>query len=217
MRPGGTVSEWRSVRLFNPRIPARSTGAPGVPALAHPSGEDRSHSQARRDRIRRAPLRSPGIPEGVCGAERSARRAIRRRPAHRMGRPDAVQVFWGEGHTSTLPNPFDDFSSAERTFVAMTSRRLPGEERLAVNTQPDISNVGNRRILAMAIQAGAWLRWTASSSKNQFKSINWRTALPGRRPSSRTDIFAGPRTPRTWRWTRAGSMFSRTTCCIRSI
>jgi hypothetical protein len=68
--------------------------------------------------------------------------------------------FWGEGHTSTLPGPFDDFSSAERTFVTMTSRQLQTWKKtpLAVNTQPDISNVGNRRILAMAVQAGAWLR-----------------------------------------------------------
>ena len=68
--------------------------------------------------------------------------------------------FWGEGHTSTLPSPFDDFSSAERTFVTMTSRQLQTWKKtpLAVNTQPDISHVGNRRILAMAVQAGAWLR-----------------------------------------------------------
>ena len=68
--------------------------------------------------------------------------------------------FWGEGHTSTLPSPFDDFSSAERTFAIMTSRQLQTWKKtpLAVNTQPDISNVGNRRILAMAVQAGAWLR-----------------------------------------------------------
>src|SRR5437868_3139074 len=60
---------------------------------------------------------------------------------------DLVQYgFWGEGHTSTLPNPFDDFSSAERTFVTMTSRQLQAWKKtpLAVNTQPDISNVGNR-------------------------------------------------------------------------
>ena len=42
----------------------------------------------------------------------------------------------------------------------MTSRQLQTWKKtpLAVNTQPDISNVGNRRVLAMAIQAGAWLR-----------------------------------------------------------
>jgi hypothetical protein len=68
--------------------------------------------------------------------------------------------FWGEGHTSNLPNPFADFSTAERTSVAMTSAQLRSWKKtpLAVNTQPDISHVGNRRVLAMAIQAGAWLR-----------------------------------------------------------
>src|SRR5437868_4975956 len=68
--------------------------------------------------------------------------------------------FWGEGHTSDLPNPFNDFSMAERTFAAITSLQLQTWKKtpLAVNTQPDISNVGNRRILAMAVQAGAWLR-----------------------------------------------------------
>jgi hypothetical protein len=68
--------------------------------------------------------------------------------------------FWGEGHTSNLPGPFNDFATAERTSVAMTSNQLQSWKRtpLAVNTQPDISHVGNRRILAMAMQAGAWLR-----------------------------------------------------------
>jgi hypothetical protein len=68
--------------------------------------------------------------------------------------------FWGEGHTSNLPGPFRDFATAERTSVAMTAAQLRTWKKtpLAVNTQPDISNVGNRRVLAMAIQAGAWLR-----------------------------------------------------------
>jgi hypothetical protein len=68
--------------------------------------------------------------------------------------------FWGEGHTGDLPSPFPDFATAERTSVAMTSRQLQTWNRtpLAVNTQPDISRVGNRRILAMALQAGGWLR-----------------------------------------------------------
>jgi hypothetical protein len=68
--------------------------------------------------------------------------------------------FWGEGHTSNLPSPFSDFSTAERTSVAMTSRQLQTWKKtpIAVNTQPDISNVGNRRVVAMAVQAGAWLR-----------------------------------------------------------
>ncbi|PYT26319.1 MAG: hypothetical protein DMG57_22270 [Acidobacteria bacterium] len=50
--------------------------------------------------------------------------------------------FWGEGHTSPLPNPFPDYVTAERTFVAMTRLQLDTWRRtpLAVNTQPDISN-----------------------------------------------------------------------------
>ena len=68
--------------------------------------------------------------------------------------------FWGEGHTSDLPSPFRDYPTAERTFVAMTGRQLETWKKtpLAVNTQPDISNVGNRTVIDMAVRAGAWLR-----------------------------------------------------------
>ena len=68
--------------------------------------------------------------------------------------------FWGEGHTSDYPNPFPDYLTAERTFVSMTERQLETWKKtpLAVNTQPDISNVGNRTVIDMAVRAGAWLR-----------------------------------------------------------
>jgi hypothetical protein len=68
--------------------------------------------------------------------------------------------FWGEGHTSSLPNPFPDYVTAERTFVEITSEQIETWKRtpLAVNTQPDISHVGNRRIVDMAMRGGAWLR-----------------------------------------------------------
>lgn len=68
--------------------------------------------------------------------------------------------FWGEGHTSDYPSPFADYLTAERTFTAMTERQLDTWKRtpLAVNTQPDISNVGNRTVIDMAVRAGAWLR-----------------------------------------------------------
>lgn len=68
--------------------------------------------------------------------------------------------FWGEGHTSDFPSPFPDYPTAERTFVAMTERQISTWKRtpLAVNTQPDISNVGNRTVIDMAVRAGAWLR-----------------------------------------------------------
>ena len=68
--------------------------------------------------------------------------------------------FWGEGHTSDFPNPFPDYRTAEHTFVSMTARQLETWKRtpLAVNTQPDISAVGNRQVLDNAVRAGAWLR-----------------------------------------------------------
>jgi len=68
--------------------------------------------------------------------------------------------FWGEGHTSNLPNPFPDYTTAERTFVEMTTEQLDTWKKtpLAVNTQPDISHVGNRRIIDHAMRGGAWLR-----------------------------------------------------------
>ena len=68
--------------------------------------------------------------------------------------------FWGEGHTSDFPSPFADYLTAERTFAAMTERQIDTWKKtpLAVNTQPDISNVGNRTVIDMAVRAGAWLR-----------------------------------------------------------
>ncbi len=68
--------------------------------------------------------------------------------------------FWGEGHTSNLPNPFPDYVTAERTFAEITAEQLDTWKKtpLAVNTQPDISHVGNRRIIDMAMRGGAWLR-----------------------------------------------------------
>ncbi len=68
--------------------------------------------------------------------------------------------FWGEGHTSNLPNPFPDYLTAEKTFVEMTRLQLDLWKKvpLAVNTQPDISNVGNNAVLDMCVRAGCWLR-----------------------------------------------------------
>jgi len=68
--------------------------------------------------------------------------------------------FWGEGHTSNLPNPFPDYATAERTFLEMTAEQLDAWKKtpLAVNTQPDISHVGNKRVIDAAMRAGVWLR-----------------------------------------------------------
>jgi len=68
--------------------------------------------------------------------------------------------FWGEGHTNDLPNPFPDYLTAEKTFVQMTRLQMDTWKKtpLAVNTQPDISNVGNRQVQDLAVRSGCWLR-----------------------------------------------------------
>ncbi len=68
---------------------------------------------------------------------------------------DAVR-FLGEGHTSNLPNPFPDQLTAEQTFLTMTHFQSEPWKRtqLAVNTQPDISKVGNDKVLDLAVRSG---------------------------------------------------------------
>src|SRR5215813_8812302 len=68
--------------------------------------------------------------------------------------------FWGEGHTSDYPNPFPDYATGERTMLNMTAHQIEAWKKtpLAANTQPDISNTGNRKVLDMALRSGAWLR-----------------------------------------------------------
>lgn len=71
-----------------------------------------------------------------------------------------IYGFWGEGHTNDLPSPFPDYLTAEKTLVSMTQLQIDAWKRtpLAVNTQPDISNVGNRQIQDLAVRSGCWLR-----------------------------------------------------------
>jgi hypothetical protein len=68
--------------------------------------------------------------------------------------------FWGEGHTNDIPSPFPDYLTAERTFVHMTELQLAAWKRtpLVVNTEPDISGVGNRQVQDLVVRAGGWLR-----------------------------------------------------------
>jgi hypothetical protein len=68
--------------------------------------------------------------------------------------------FWGEGHTSNLPGPLPDYVTASKTFLDMTRLQLDLWQKvpLAVNTQPDISNVGNREVQDLCVRAGCWLR-----------------------------------------------------------
>ncbi len=68
--------------------------------------------------------------------------------------------FWGEGHTNDIPGPFPDFLTAEKTFMRMTQLQIDTWKKtpLAVNTQPDISNSGNRQVQDLAVRSGCWLR-----------------------------------------------------------
>jgi len=74
---------------------------------------------------------------------------------------DVMHVgFWGEGHFSGYPSPFPDFQTAQRTLDQMVRMQLATWKNtpLAMNTQPDISNTGNRQALEIAVRGGAWVR-----------------------------------------------------------
>ena len=68
--------------------------------------------------------------------------------------------FWGEGHFGGYPSSFPDFATAQRTLNAMVQLQLDIWKRtpLAMNTQPDISDTGNREALELAVRGGAWVR-----------------------------------------------------------
>ena len=68
--------------------------------------------------------------------------------------------FWGEGHFAGYPSPFPDFETAQRTLNEMVRMQQATWKStpLAMNTQPDISNTGNREALEIAVQGGAWVR-----------------------------------------------------------
>jgi hypothetical protein len=68
--------------------------------------------------------------------------------------------FWGEAHTSDLPSPFPDYLTAERTMVGLTQLQLASWKKtpLVVNTEPDISRVGNRQVQDLCVREGCWLR-----------------------------------------------------------
>ncbi|QHW34771.1 hypothetical protein GZH47_30895 [Paenibacillus rhizovicinus] len=68
--------------------------------------------------------------------------------------------FWGEGHTNDLKNPFPDYATAEHTFMRMTRQQIERWKHtpLAVNTQPDISQTGNRIVREYAMNEACWVR-----------------------------------------------------------
>ena len=68
--------------------------------------------------------------------------------------------FWGEGHFGGYPSPFPDFATAQRTLNEMVHMQLATWKKtpLAMNTQPDISDTGNREAIEIAVRGGAWVR-----------------------------------------------------------
>jgi hypothetical protein len=68
--------------------------------------------------------------------------------------------FWGEGHFGGFPSPFPDFQTAQRALNQMVEMQLATWKKtpIAMNTQPDISNTGNREALEIAVRGGAWVR-----------------------------------------------------------
>jgi hypothetical protein len=68
--------------------------------------------------------------------------------------------FWGEGHTNDIPGPFPNYLTAEKTFLQVTQLQIDTWKKtpVAVNTEPDISNTGNREVQDLAVRSGCWLR-----------------------------------------------------------
>ena len=97
--------------------------------------------------------------------------------------------FWGEGHTSNLPNPFSDYVTASKTFVAMTQLQLDlwKSVPLAVNTQPDISSVGNTEVQDLCVRAGCWLRSDSIVIEEPIQIEE----LSNRPPCAKQTSFAG--------------------------
>jgi hypothetical protein len=83
------------------------------------------------------------------------------------GHPDVEYVdtamygFWGEGHTWPLEiNPFPDYATAERTWIAMWEYQAGHWKKtpLTTNTQPDFSKVGNAELVDRTVRSANWLR-----------------------------------------------------------
>ena len=68
--------------------------------------------------------------------------------------------FWGEGHFGGYPSPFPNFATAQSTLNEMVKLQLDSWKKtpLAMNTQPDISDTGNREAIEIAVRGGAWVR-----------------------------------------------------------
>jgi hypothetical protein len=74
---------------------------------------------------------------------------------------DVMHVgFWGEGHFGGFPSPFPNGAVAQRTLNSMLRMQMATWKKtpLAMNTQPDISDTGNREAIEIAVRGRAWVR-----------------------------------------------------------
>lgn len=104
--------------------------------------------------------------------------------------------FWGEGHTWPFSNnPFPDYQTAERTWIAMLEVQLEHFTKtpLLTNTQPDFSRVGNSELLDRTVRSNNWIRSDTIFIENeQIEAISNRPpwigalieqGLPGKAPA----------------------------------
>src|ERR1700733_7658983 len=107
--------------------------------------------------------------------------------------------FWGEGHTWPFSNnPFPDYQTAERTWIAMLEVQMEHFTKtpLLTNTQPDFSRVGNSEMLDRTVRSNNWIRSDTIFIENeQIEAISnrppWIAALleqglPGKAPDTLT-------------------------------
>lgn len=68
--------------------------------------------------------------------------------------------FWGEGHSHDFPNPASPYPVSEKVFSEVTRLQLNAWKKvqLAVNTQTDSNDAGNRQVLDMVVRDHGWLR-----------------------------------------------------------
>jgi hypothetical protein len=128
--------------------------------------------------------------------------------------------FWGEGHTSNLRIRFPDYLTAAKTSLAMTKVQLDLWKKvpLAVNTQPDISSVGNREVQDLCVRSGCWLRSDSIVIEERFRSKSSRTGRRGWRRSWKMVTTGNTRSTRSiCRLTKPGSTYSKTGCSMQSI
>jgi len=72
-----------------------------------------------------------------------------------------IYGHWSEGHTWPFTgNPFPDYETAERTMMTMMEVQLEAFNKtpLLMNTQPDLSNVGNSALLDRCVRSHNWIR-----------------------------------------------------------